>query len=62
MKKFNTRIEKATDKDYHGVVIFRFFYRCPECSQAFTIVTDPATNDYAAEHGVRRNVELWKEK
>jgi phage FluMu protein Com len=50
--KFNTPMERAGD--YLGVAIYRFYYRCPECSSEFTLVTDPENETYAVEQGATK--------
>lgn len=53
-KKFNSRIETVTDRDYLGVRIFRIYFKCAWCSREFTLVTNPDTADYDVEKGVKR--------
>lgn len=50
--KFNTPMERAGD--YLGVPIYRFYYRCPQCSAQFTLCTDPENESYIAEQGATR--------
>lgn len=58
-KKFNVRGEQIQDESYLGIKLWRFYYRCPECLQEFTIKTDPKTETYVCERGVKRNFEQW---
>lgn len=59
--KFNSRKETVTNEDYLGIKIFRFYFKCPCCKAECTIRTDPKNADYAAEMGVSRNFEPWRE-
>ncbi|KAL7424209.1 Pre-mRNA-splicing factor cwf16 [Cryptotrichosporon argae] len=58
-KKFNARKETATDEEYYGIKIFRFYIKCPTCSSEITFKTDPKNADYVMEHGAKRNFENW---
>lgn len=54
-KKFNARREKVTGEDYLGLMIFRFYIRCPRCVAEITFKTDLKNCDYEMEHGASRN-------
>ena len=56
-KKFNTRGELVQGETYYGMRLWRFYFRCPNCLSEFTIKTDPATEDYVCETGVKRNFQ-----
>ncbi|KAI9326906.1 CWC16 protein, partial [Obelidium mucronatum] len=61
-KKFNARKEKVEGETYLGIMIFRFYIRCPKCSAEITFKTDPKNTDYVCEHGAMRNFEPWREE
>ncbi|CAH7683477.1 CWC16 protein [Phakopsora pachyrhizi] len=61
-KKFNARKEAAAGEHYFGIKIFRFYIKCPRCSNEITFKTDPKNSDYVAEHGAQRNFEPWREE
>ncbi|KAJ3004970.1 UNVERIFIED_CONTAM: hypothetical protein HDU68_004826 [Siphonaria sp. JEL0065] len=61
-KKFNARKEKVDGETYLGIMIFRFYIRCPKCSAEITFKTDPKNTDYVCEHGAMRNFEPWREE
>jgi len=54
-KKFNMRREKVVGEDYLGLMIFRFYLRCPRCVAEITFKTDLKNCDYEMEHGATRN-------
>lgn len=60
--KFNTRMEDVRGETYLGIRIFRFYYRCTNCSAEFCMKTDPQSTDYIVEGGATRNYEPWREK
>lgn len=60
-KKFNARKETAQGETYFGIKIFRFYIKCPRCSNEITFKTDPKNTDYVAEHGAQRNFEPWRD-
>ena len=60
--KFNTRMEDVKGENYLGLRIFRFYYRCTNCSAEFCMKTDPQTADYIVEGGASRNYEPWRDK
>jgi hypothetical protein len=49
-------------KAYHGIDVFRFYFRCTRCSQELTIKTDPENSDYVAELNCTRNFDMRKEE
>ncbi|KFA52438.1 hypothetical protein S40293_08826 [Stachybotrys chartarum IBT 40293] len=57
--KFNAR-RGTTDETYLGIIIFRFFIRCPRCAAEITFKTDPKASDYACERGATRIFEAWR--
>ncbi|KAI8618410.1 CWC16 protein [Chytriomyces sp. MP71] len=61
-KKFNARKERVEGETYLGIMIFRFYIRCPRCSAEITFKTDPKNTDYVCEHGAQRNFEPWREE
>jgi len=60
--KFNTRMEDVQGERYLGIKIFRFYFRCSQCSAEFALKTDPKNADYIVEGGATRNYELWKDQ
>lgn len=60
--KFNMRKEDVLGEDYLGIQIFRFYFRCPNCSSEITFKTDPKNSDYIVEHGAHRTAEPWKKR
>ena len=60
--KFNTRMENVKGENYLGIKIFRFYYKCTNCSAEFCMKTDPKSADYIVEAGATRNYELWKDQ
>ena len=58
--KFNASKEEAGD--YLGIPIWRFYFRCSNCSAELAMKTDPKNADYVCELGARRNFEPWKEE
>eukprot|EP00996_Jenningsia_fusiforme_P001588 NODE_2461_length_1196_cov_23.952049_g2246_i0.p1 GENE.NODE_2461_length_1196_cov_23.952049_g2246_i0~~NODE_2461_length_1196_cov_23.952049_g2246_i0.p1 ORF type:complete len:295 (-),score=68.54 NODE_2461_length_1196_cov_23.952049_g2246_i0:160-1044(-) len=58
-KKFNAAIE-PTREEYLGIKIWRLTVRCPRCSGAISIKTDPANCDYTCDSGAVRNFEPWR--
>merc|ERR1711998_511821 len=55
--KFNMRKEDVIGEDYLGIGIYRFYFKCPQCSTGITFKTDPMINDYVMEHGAHRTAE-----
>merc|ERR1711904_302224 len=55
--KFNMRKEDVIGEDYLGIDIYRFYFKCPQCSTEITFKTDPKINDYIMEHGAHRIAE-----
>lgn len=60
--KFNSRKEDVHGKHYLGIQIYRFYFRCSNCSAEYTILTDPKNSDYTVESGASRNYEPWREE
>lgn len=60
--KFNTRMEDVKGENYLGIRIYRFYYKCTNCSAEFCMKTDPQTTDYVVEAGATRNYEPWKNR
>ena len=59
--KFNMRKETLSDRDYLGIKIFRFYFKCTRCASEVTFITDPKSHDYLCEHGATRNYEPFKD-
>lgn len=59
-KKFNSKKETVEGEEYLGIKIFRFYFRCTQCSSQLTIKTDPKRADYVTEWGCSRNFEPWR--
>lgn len=73
-KKFNMRRETAEGESYLGMKIFRFYFRliiyyliififffsCPNCLGEITFKTDIENIDYKAEHGASRLFDAFK--
>lgn len=57
--KFNMRKEDVAGEDYLGINIYRFYFRCPQCSSEITFKTDPMNSEYVVEHGAHRTSEPW---
>ncbi|KAL3754842.1 hypothetical protein ACJRO7_002008, partial [Eucalyptus globulus] len=55
--KFNSRKEVIISKTYLGILIFRFYFKCTNCSAELTIKTDSQNSVYIVEFGVMRNFE-----
>ncbi len=60
--KFNSKKETVVGEDYCGILIFRFYMRCPNCSAEFTIKTDPKNANYVTELNCSRQLEPWREQ
>merc|ERR1712007_265682 len=56
------RKEDVLGEDYLGICIYRFYFRCPQCSSEITFKTDPRNSDYSVEHGAHRTAEPLKKK
>ena len=44
--KFNRRVEQVTEETYLGIEIYRFYFKCTDCSADLTIKTDPKNCGY----------------
>lgn len=60
-KKFNARKEWS-GRDYLGIKIWRFFFKCPMCSVEITFLTDPKNSNYEVERNAIRNYEAWRQE
>jgi len=49
------------DEKYLTIKIYRFYFRCSQCSAEITFKTDPKNHDYVVEHGAKRGYEAWKD-
>ncbi|ELP94770.1 coiled-coil domain containing protein, putative [Entamoeba invadens IP1] len=61
-KKFNSKKETVEGEDYCGVKVFRFYFKCTNCKNVFTIKTDPKNADYAVELNCSRGVDVRKDE
>lgn len=59
-KKFNAAKETVLGEEYLGLRVFRFYIRCPRCSNEIAFKTDPRNADYICEIGATRNFEHWR--
>jgi len=59
--KFNSRVERVRGEDYLGIVIWRFYGKCPNCRAEFAFKTDPKNTDYVLEAGGNRTYEPHKD-
>ena len=49
-RKFNAKKE-TSDQRYLGIAIFRFYFRCENCANEITFLTDPQNFGYTLEKG-----------
>ena len=54
-KKFNAHKEEAKGLDYLTIKRFRFRFKCIDCKQPITILTDPKNASYEVESGGKMN-------
>lgn len=47
--KFNSREEQVTEETYLGIKIFRFYFKCTNCSAELTTKTDPKKCGYSGD-------------
>lgn len=52
--------ETVQNESYLGLLIFRFYIRCPRCVSEITFKTDPENTDYVCENGATRNFQAQK--
>ncbi|KAK3199995.1 hypothetical protein Dsin_023410 [Dipteronia sinensis] len=58
--KFNCRKENVFGGNYLGCIkVFRFYFRCSNCSAELVIKTDPQNSNYVVESGATGNFEPW---
>jgi hypothetical protein len=60
-KKFNSRMEEVPEDKYLSIRVWRFYYKCTNCSAECSFKTDPKNSDYIAEYGASRLNEPWRE-
>jgi hypothetical protein len=60
-KKFNSRMEEVPEDKYLSIRVWRFYYKCTNCSAECAFKTDPKNSDYIAEFGASRNNEPWRD-
>ena len=60
--KFNSKKETVEGEDYCGIKIYRFYFKCPNCKNIFTIKTDPQHHCYVCEKNVKSNVDPRREE
>ena len=60
-KKFNARKEESKADMYLNIRVWRFIFKCSNCSAEIWLKTDPKNADYVVEHGAHRNYEVYKE-
>lgn len=60
--KFNSRVEKVEGEDYLGIVIWRFYAKCPNCRAEMSFKTDPKNADYIMEYGGVRTYDAQRDR
>eukprot|EP00920_Eleutheroschizon_duboscqi_P001936 GHVT01005022.1.p1 GENE.GHVT01005022.1~~GHVT01005022.1.p1 ORF type:complete len:242 (+),score=44.24 GHVT01005022.1:875-1600(+) len=60
--KFNSRVEKVQGEDYLGIIIWRFYGRCPNCRAEIAFKTDPKNGDYVLESGGTRTYDASRDQ
>ena len=53
--------ETCIDRNYLGIRIFRFYFKCTHCYNSISFITDPKNHDYLCESGATRNYEAWRD-
>ena len=48
-------------EEYLGITVYRFYFKCPQCSAELVMKTDPKNSDYTVEAGASRNYEPWRD-
>ena len=55
--KFNSKKETVEGEEYCGIKIYRFYFKCPNCKNTFTLKTDPQHNSYVCEKNAKANID-----
>lgn len=58
--KFNANKETCEDDSYKGLLIFRFYLKCPRCMARIILKTNPKDGCYEVEHGATENFMALK--
>lgn len=58
--KFNAKKEVFDDAKYNNLSIYRFYIRCPRCSNRIIYRTDPKERHYEVEQGATENFRALK--
>mmetsp|Transcript_61251 Transcript_61251/g.126526 ORF Transcript_61251/g.126526 Transcript_61251/m.126526 type:complete len:110 (+) Transcript_61251:2924-3253(+) len=48
-KKLNGLKERVLTEEYLGIKLFRFYFKCPNCTGSFSLRTDPKNSCYFPE-------------